>query len=75
MEVSGETERIQADGQIVAYLCGAEGSTPRPHGMMDHYSSLCINTNMLLNLVGRAEESQQAKMPYFKVAVRSMGGG
>lgn len=48
---------------------------PGPHGMMDHYSSLCINTNMLLNLDGIAEESQQAKVPYFKCAVRSMGGG
>lgn len=52
--------------------------SPRPHGMMDHYSSLCINTNMLLNLDGKAKESQQAKVPYFKGAVRSMrveGGG
>lgn len=44
----------------------------RPHGMMDHYSSLCINTNMLLNLDAKAEESQQAKVPYFKGAVRGM---
>lgn len=48
---------------------------PRPHGMMDHYSSLCINTNMLLNLDGKAEESQPAKVPYFKGAVRSSGVG
>lgn len=26
MGVSGEMERIQADGQIAAYLCGAEDS-------------------------------------------------
>lgn len=48
---------------------------PRPHAMMDHYSSLCINTNMLLNLDCKAEESQQAKVPYFKVGVMSMGAG
>lgn len=28
MGVSGETKRIQADGQIAVYLCGAEGSAP-----------------------------------------------
>lgn len=28
MGVSGETKRIQADGQIAAYFCEAEGSDP-----------------------------------------------
>lgn len=28
MGVSRETQRIQADGQIAAYLCGAEGPAP-----------------------------------------------
>lgn len=44
-----------------------------PHGMMDHYSSLCINTNMLLNLDGKAEDSRRAKVPFFKGAVKSIG--
>lgn len=48
---------------------------PRPLAMMNHYSPLRINTNMLLNLDCKAEESQQAKVPYFKVAVRSIGDG
>lgn len=47
----------------------------RPHGMMDHYSSLCISTNMLLNLDSKAEESQQANVPYFKGPVRNIGVG
>ena len=33
---------------------------PGPHAMMDHYCSLCITPNMLLNLDGRIG-SQQAK--------------
>ena len=56
MGVSREMERIQADGQITAYV--AHRTQPScPHGMMDHYSSQSINTNMLLNVDSKAEES------------------
>lgn len=75
MGVTRETQRIQTDGQIAAYLCAADNSALfPPHGMMDHYSSLCINTNMLLNLATKPKKklSKEVKVPFFKATVRSM---
>lgn len=71
MGVSWEMERIQADGQIATYLCGAEDSAPSSTWYDGSLWPWCINTNMLLNLDCKAEESRQAKVPYFRGAVRS----
>lgn len=53
MGVSGETKRIQADGQIVRQ----RAQTPHLRAMMDPYS---INAKML-NLDGCVERKQRGK--------------
>ena len=74
MGVSRETARIQTDGQIAAYLCGAEDST-LSSTWYDGSLWLSVHKHQYAFKSGsKAEESQQAKVPYFKVAVRSMWG-
>lgn len=48
---------------------------PRPRAMMDHYSSLCINNQYAFKSgLAKPKKSHPAKVPYFKVAVRCVGG-
>lgn len=66
MGVSRETERIQADGQIAAYLCGAEDLAPSST-WYDRSLYLPVHKHQYAFKSGRPEKDNKNKYRISKV--------